>query len=45
LKDRQKKRKKAKRQIMVYKTLNRKLKIEHYEPYKKPGVNSGASEV
>jgi hypothetical protein len=27
---------------MIYKTLHRKLKIEQQEPYKNPGMNSGA---
>jgi len=31
-------------QTMIYKTLHGKLKIELHEPYKIPGVNSGALE-
>jgi hypothetical protein len=38
------KRKRKKGRTMIYKTLHRKLKIEQHEPYKKPGVNSGAPE-
>jgi hypothetical protein len=33
-----------KEQTMIYKTQHRKIKIEHHEPHKKPGVNSGALE-
>ena len=29
---------------MIYKTQCKKLKIEHHEPHKKPGVTSGATE-
>jgi hypothetical protein len=36
--------KQTNRQTMIYKSLQRKLKIEHQEPHKKPGVNSGALE-
>jgi hypothetical protein len=33
------KRKRAKGQTMIYKTLHRKLKIEQQEPHKKPREN------
>jgi hypothetical protein len=36
--------KQTNRQTMIYKSLQRKLKTEHQEPHKKPGVNSGAFE-
>jgi hypothetical protein len=36
-------RKITKRQTIVYKTQNRKLKIEEYEPTKKNGANSRCS--
>jgi hypothetical protein len=29
---------------MIYKTLQKKLKIEQHKPHKKPGVNSDALE-
>jgi hypothetical protein len=32
---------KTKEQVMVLKTLHRKLKIEQHEPHKQPGVSSG----
>ena len=38
------KRKRTKRQTMIYKALHRKLKIEQYKPHYKQGVNSGAPE-
>jgi len=38
------KRKRAKGQTMIYKTLHIQLKIEQHEPDLKPGVNSGAPE-
>jgi hypothetical protein len=31
-------------QIMIYKTLHRKLKVEQHEPYKRMGENTGAQE-
>jgi hypothetical protein len=31
---------KRKRTKMIYKTLHRKLKIAHHEPFQKPGVNT-----
>jgi hypothetical protein len=36
------KKKKAKGQIQIYKTLHRKLKIKQNEPHLIPGVSSGA---
>jgi len=36
--------KKGKVQIMIYKALNRKLKIKQHETHIKPDVNSGAPE-
>jgi hypothetical protein len=33
---------KEKEQTTIYKTLHRKLKIEHHEPHLNPGVNPGA---
>jgi hypothetical protein len=36
--------KKTKGQTIIYKTLNRKLKIEHVEPNLKPMMNPGALE-
>ena len=36
--------KRSKVQTMIYKTLQRKLKIEKHEPHLKPGVNSGTLE-
>jgi hypothetical protein len=36
------KRKKKKRQTKIYKTINRKLKIEHHEPHLKTRVISGS---
>ena len=38
------KRKRTKAQTTIYKTLHWKLKIEHHEHHKKPGVKSGAPE-
>ena len=35
---------KRKEQIMIYKTLHRKCKLEQHEPHWKPRVNSGALE-
>lgn len=32
----------TKRQTIIFKILNRKLKIEHHEPYYNPRMNSGA---
>ena len=38
------KRKQTKQQATIYKTLHRKLNIEHHKPHQKPGVNSGTLE-
>jgi hypothetical protein len=38
------KRKTTKGQTTILKTIHIKLKIEQYQPHKKPGVNSGAPE-
>ena len=37
-------RKRTKEQTMIYKTLHKKLKIEHHKPHKKTGLNLGAPE-
>ena len=38
------KRKMIKGQTMIYKTLDRKLKIDQREPHYKPGIHSGHPE-